>query len=118
MEVSMEKDLEELITYEDRKELRRINLEAQKTQKRPDESFFCNLDSSLKKNISFVRKLKTLSYEQREVIWKEAIALKSDKYIGEIVSSLLEAKLLKQADFTTAIEVSIDLLKFERIKIN
>lgn len=79
------------------------------SQNRPDEISFHNLDASLKKNISFVKKLKTISYEQKDTIWQEAAALKSDKYISEIVTSLLEAKLARQADFVAVIEVGLDV---------
>jgi hypothetical protein len=105
MDRTFEQELEEQQKYEYRKKQRKSNLEFHQPQNRPDETAFRNLDASLKKNISFVKKLKTISYEQKDTIWQEAAALKSDKYISEIVTSLLEAKLTRQADFVAVIEV-------------
>ncbi|ESN94504.1 hypothetical protein HELRODRAFT_189416 [Helobdella robusta] len=71
--------------------LREENLKA--LDERPDESFFKKLDSNLKKNTAFVKKLKTISEGQKDAIMKELKALNLTKYIGEIASSLVEAKL-------------------------
>lgn len=74
-----------------RKELRSKN---QKTNEgRPEEAFFSRLDSSLKKNTAFVKKLRTLTEQQRDSLSNDFSSLNLSKYIGEAVCSVVEAKL-------------------------
>ncbi|KAJ0012669.1 hypothetical protein NQD34_017003 [Periophthalmus magnuspinnatus] len=74
-----------------RKELRSKNQSAQ--DGRPEEAFFSRLDSSLKKNTAFVKKLRTLTEQQRDSLSNDFASLNLSKYIGEAVSSVVEAKL-------------------------
>ncbi|XP_028810620.1 regulator of nonsense transcripts 2 [Denticeps clupeoides] len=74
-----------------RKDLRAKNQNAQDA--RPEEAFFSRLDSSLKKNTAFVKKLRTLTEQQRESLSHDFASLNLSKYIGEAVSSVVEAKL-------------------------
>uniref|UniRef100_A0A8C9XP43 Regulator of nonsense transcripts 2 n=1 Tax=Sander lucioperca TaxID=283035 RepID=A0A8C9XP43_SANLU len=74
-----------------RKELRSKNQNAQ--EGRPEEAFFSRLDSSLKKNTAFVKKLRTLTEQQRDSLSNDFASLNLSKYIGEAVSSVVEAKL-------------------------
>ncbi|MEQ2184948.1 Regulator of nonsense transcripts upf2, partial [Goodea atripinnis] len=74
-----------------RKELRSKNQNAHES--RPEEAFFSRLDSSLKKNTAFVKKLRTLTEQQRDALSNDFASLNLSKYIGEAVSSLVEAKL-------------------------
>uniref|UniRef100_A0A672SCH2 UPF2 regulator of nonsense mediated mRNA decay n=1 Tax=Sinocyclocheilus grahami TaxID=75366 RepID=A0A672SCH2_SINGR len=74
-----------------RKELRVKNQHAPET--RPEEAFFSRLDSSLKKNTAFVKKLRTLTEQQRGSLSQDFESLNLSKYIGEAVSSMVEAKL-------------------------
>ncbi|KAK1906441.1 Regulator of nonsense transcripts 2 [Dissostichus eleginoides] len=74
-----------------RKELRVKNQNAQ--EGRPEEAFFSRLDSSLKKNTAFVKKLRTLTEQQRDSLSNDFGSLNLSKYIGEAVSSVVEAKL-------------------------
>ncbi|ROL52702.1 Regulator of nonsense transcripts 2 [Anabarilius grahami] len=74
-----------------RKELRAKNQHVQET--RPEEAFFGRLDSSLKKNTAFVKKLRTLTEQQRSSLSQDFDSLNLSKYIGEAVSSMVEAKL-------------------------
>ncbi|KAK7896803.1 hypothetical protein WMY93_022128 [Mugilogobius chulae] len=74
-----------------RKELRSKNQRAQDS--RPEEAFFSRLDSSLKKNTAFVKKLRTLTEQQRDSLSNDFASLNLSKYIGEAVSSVVEAKL-------------------------
>lgn len=74
-----------------RKDLRVKNQHAQET--RPEEAFFSRLDSSLKKNTAFVKKLRTLTEQQRGSLSQDFDSLNLSKYIGEAVSSMVEAKL-------------------------
>ncbi|XP_077356522.1 regulator of nonsense transcripts 2 [Festucalex cinctus] len=74
-----------------RKELRGRNQNAQEA--RPEEAFFSRLDSSLKKNTAFVKKLRTLTEQQRDSLSNDFASLNLSKYIGEAVGSVVEAKL-------------------------
>ncbi|XP_051911526.1 regulator of nonsense transcripts 2 [Hippocampus zosterae] len=74
-----------------RKELRSRNQNAHEA--RPEEAFFSRLDSSLKKNTAFVKKLRTLTEQQRDSLSNDFSSLNLSKYIGEAVSSVVEAKL-------------------------
>nr|XP_055045693.1 regulator of nonsense transcripts 2 [Misgurnus anguillicaudatus]XP_055045695.1 regulator of nonsense transcripts 2 [Misgurnus anguillicaudatus] len=77
--------------HHSRKDLRGKNQHAQET--RPEEAFFSRLDSSLKKNTAFVKKLRTLTEQQRASLSQDFNSLNLSKYIGEAVSSMVEAKL-------------------------
>uniref|UniRef100_A0A672HZX2 UPF2 regulator of nonsense mediated mRNA decay n=1 Tax=Salarias fasciatus TaxID=181472 RepID=A0A672HZX2_SALFA len=74
-----------------RKELRSRNQSA--ADGRPEEAFFGRLDSSLKKNTAFVKKLRTLTEQQRDALSHDFSSLNLSKYIGEAVASVVEAKL-------------------------
>ncbi|KAL4658453.1 regulator of nonsense transcripts 2 isoform X1 [Arapaima gigas] len=74
-----------------RKDLRSKNQNAQES--RPEEAFFSRLDSSLKKNTAFVKKLRTLTEQQRDSLSHDFASLNLSKYIAEAVSSVVEAKL-------------------------
>uniref|UniRef100_H2Z6J9 MIF4G domain-containing protein n=1 Tax=Ciona savignyi TaxID=51511 RepID=H2Z6J9_CIOSA len=71
---------------------------------RPDENFFRKLDSSLKKNTAFVKKLGKLTEQQRSSIENEFNSLNLTRYIQEIVSTLLDAKV-KMSDIPCAVHV-------------
>ncbi|KAG7276632.1 hypothetical protein CRUP_025856 [Coryphaenoides rupestris] len=77
--------------HHSRKELRARNQTA--GDGRPEEAFFSRLDSSLKKNTAFVKKLRTLTEQQRDSLSTDFAALNLSKYIGEAVASVVEAKL-------------------------
>jgi len=78
-----------------RKAMREKNIAA--LDHRPEESFFKGLDSSMKKNTSFVKKLKNISEQQRESLIQEFNGLNLTKFIQEAVNSIVEAKV-KVAD--------------------
>ncbi|XP_062339039.1 regulator of nonsense transcripts 2 isoform X2 [Osmerus eperlanus] len=78
-------------SHQSRKELRSKNQNVH--EGRPEESFFSRLDSSLKKNTAFVKKLRTLTEQQRDSLSNDFGSLNLSKYIGEAVSSVVEAKL-------------------------
>ncbi|XP_043944246.1 regulator of nonsense transcripts 2 isoform X2 [Protopterus annectens] len=85
-----------------RKELRSKNQSAQ--DNRPEENFFSRLDSSLKKNTAFVKKLKTITEQQRDVLSSDFNSLNLSKYIAEAVTSIVEAKL-KLSDVNCAVHL-------------
>lgn len=69
---------------------------------RPGEEFFFKLDSSLKKNTAFVKKLKQFTAAQLDSLLKDMSTLNLTKYISEVSSALSEAKL-KLTDVNAAI---------------
>ncbi|XP_048886602.1 regulator of nonsense transcripts 2 [Brienomyrus brachyistius] len=77
--------------HHSRKELRSRNQNVQDS--RPEEAFFSRLDSSLKKNTAFVKKLRTLTEQQRDSLSNDFASLNLSKYIAEAVASVVEAKL-------------------------
>ncbi|KAG4098015.1 ARM repeat-containing protein [Neocallimastix lanati (nom. inval.)] len=86
-----------------RKELRALNEAA--WEKRIDLSKE-KLDASIKKNTSFVKKLKvSLTSEKKNELLKDIKSLKLEKYIAEVVSAIAEAKLKNQADIAAAVEI-------------
>uniref|UniRef100_A0A9L0RIE0 UPF2 regulator of nonsense mediated mRNA decay n=1 Tax=Equus caballus TaxID=9796 RepID=A0A9L0RIE0_HORSE len=85
-----------------RKELRSKNQNA--PDSRPEENFFSRLDSSLKKNTAFVKKLKTITEQQRDSLSHDFNGLNLSKYIAEAVASIVEAKL-KISDVNCAVHL-------------
>jgi regulator of nonsense transcripts 2 len=59
----------------------------------PDDSYFFKLDSSLKKNTAYVKKLKQFTAAQLDVLIKDMSSLNLSKYISEVCSALSEAKV-------------------------
>uniref|UniRef100_A0A1I8PTW1 MIF4G domain-containing protein n=1 Tax=Stomoxys calcitrans TaxID=35570 RepID=A0A1I8PTW1_STOCA len=59
----------------------------------PEESYFAKLDSSLKRNTAFVKKLKQFTAAQLDSLMKDMKGLNLSKYISEICSALSEAKI-------------------------
>lgn len=73
-----------------------------KTCVRPSEEHFVKLDSSLKKNTAFVKKLKQFTGNQLDGFLKDMVSLNLTKYISEVSAALGEAKL-KLTDVTAAV---------------
>lgn len=69
---------------------------------RPGDEFFTKLDSNLKKNTAFVKKLKQFTAGQLDALLKDMAALNLTKYISEISSALSEAKI-KLTDVNAAV---------------
>ncbi|KAK6176702.1 hypothetical protein SNE40_014951 [Patella caerulea] len=74
-------------------------------ENRPEESFFSKLDSSLKKNTAFVKKLRNLIDSQKDALIKDFNGLNLSKYIGECASALADTKL-KMSDVNCAVHLS------------
>lgn len=77
---------------------------------RPGEEYFFKLDSSLKKNTAFVKKLKQFTTAQLDSLLKDMSSLNLTKYISEVSSALSEAKL-KLTDVSAAITLCSELNK-------
>ena len=83
-------------------ELRTANQNAPNT--RPSESHFSKLDSSLKKNTAFVKKIKNFTANQVEAYLKDMAGLNLTKYISEIAAAIVDAKL-KMTDVAAALKM-------------
>ncbi|KAG0711998.1 Regulator of nonsense transcripts 2 [Chionoecetes opilio] len=62
------------------------------------------LDSSLKKNTAFIKKLKNLTESQHDSLVKELQSLNLTKYVSEVAQAVVEAKL-KMSDIHTAVHI-------------
>ncbi|EDX17379.1 regulator of nonsense transcripts 2 [Drosophila simulans] len=71
----------------------------------PGEEYFAKLDSSLKKNTAFVKKLKLFTATQLDGLLREISALNLSKYISEICAALVEAKL-KMTDVSAVVTLA------------
>lgn len=74
----------------------------------PAEGYFFKLDSSLKKNTAFVKKLKQFTAAQIDSLLKDIRELNLTKYISEVCAALIEAKL-KMTDIPAAITLCSQL---------
>ncbi|XP_076650949.1 UPF2 regulator of nonsense mediated mRNA decay [Halictus rubicundus] len=71
---------------------------------RPSDTYFTKLDSTLKRNTTFVKKLKNFSSIQLDTVLKDMIHLNLTKYVSEVATALVDAKL-KMTDVVPAIKV-------------
>ena len=105
-DIEEQKEKNDLLTYindikgriESKSALRNQNLSCI----RPPDEYFSKLDSSLKKNTAFVKKLKQFTTSQLDTLLKDMATLNLTKYISEICSGIVEAKL-KMTDVAAAI---------------
>lgn len=74
----------------------------------PTDDYFTRLDSSLKKNTAFVKKLKQFTASQLDSLLKDMASLNLTKYVSEVSSALSEAKL-KLTDVNAAVELCSNL---------
>lgn len=93
-------EVEEKLSF--KKELRSSNQQAAST--RPSETDFSKLDSSLKKNTAFVKKIKNFSSAHVDSYIKDMCGLNLSKYISEISAAIVESKL-KMTDVTAAVKL-------------
>lgn len=77
---------------------------ANQNPQRPSESSFSKLDSSLKKNTTFVKKIRNFSGPQLDSYLKDMSGLNLSKYMSEIAAAIVEAKL-KMTDVAAAIKL-------------
>lgn len=87
---------------EQRRRMRSLNLQ------KIDNYDLDTLDSSIKKNSAFVRRLKVYSESQKTLILDEIDKLNLTRFISEIASSLIEAKI-KLSDIPSVIEICTKL---------
>ncbi|XP_047081890.1 regulator of nonsense transcripts UPF2 [Lolium rigidum] len=80
--------------------LRRSN----QNPERPDVNYLRTLDSSIKRNTTVIKKLKTINDEQKDVLMDELKSVNLSKFVSEAVSYICEAKL-RSADIQAAVQV-------------
>jgi regulator of nonsense transcripts 2 len=73
---------------------------------------FKTMDSSIKKNTSFIKKLAKLSEDTKENLLKEVKTLNLSKYISEVVHAIAQTTL-KNVDFDAAIKVRIKQINYK-----
>lgn len=104
--VDDEQELKDLQTYieECRQRISSKNEMRRSNQSRtiPPEEYFFKLDSSLKKNTTFVKKLRQFTATQLEGLLKDLSGLNLTKYVSEISQALVEAKI-KMTDVMPAV---------------
>ncbi|XP_011687174.1 PREDICTED: regulator of nonsense transcripts 2 [Wasmannia auropunctata] len=83
-----------------KEEIRAANL----NPTRPPDASFSKLDSSLKRNTTFVKKLKNFSLTQLDTVLKDMANLNLTKYVSEVATALVDAKI-KMTDVAPAIRV-------------
>ncbi|XP_057654273.1 regulator of nonsense transcripts 2 [Diorhabda carinulata] len=88
--------------FETKRELRAKNANASNT--RPSDSSFSKLDSSLKKNTAFVKKIKNFSSPHVDSYLKDMSGLNLSKYISEIAAAIVDSKL-KMSDVPAAVKL-------------
>lgn len=71
---------------------------------RPGESYFTKLDSNLKKNTTFVKKIRNFTGTLIDTYIKDMSGLNLSKYISEIAAAIVDAKL-KMTDVAPAIKL-------------
>ncbi|XP_060521085.1 regulator of nonsense transcripts 2 isoform X2 [Cylas formicarius] len=97
---SFKREMEE--KFQLKQALRAANQNAAAT--RPNDSHFTKLDSSLKKNTAFVKKIKNFSSSQVEIYLKDMTGLNLSKYISEIAAAIVDSKL-KMNDVPAAVRM-------------
>ncbi|PNT69107.1 hypothetical protein BRADI_3g49427v3 [Brachypodium distachyon] len=80
--------------------LRRSN----QNPERPDANYLRTLDSSIKRNTTVIKKLKTINDEQKDGLMDELKSVNLSKFVSEAVSYICEAKL-RSADIQAAVQV-------------
>uniref|UniRef100_T1IJL6 Regulator of nonsense transcripts 2 n=1 Tax=Strigamia maritima TaxID=126957 RepID=T1IJL6_STRMM len=74
------------------------------TGNQPEEKFFSKLDSTLKKNTAFVKRLKNFTEAQRDSLIRDMNTLNLTKYIGEAAGAIVEAKI-KVSDVACGVQI-------------
>lgn len=89
--------------WEFRDEMRKRNREP--GAERLDEDALRKLDSSLKKNSAFVRKIRNFSEPQKRALVDEALTLNLTKYLSEVTNAMVAEVKLKVSDVPAAVEL-------------
>ncbi|CAF3380022.1 unnamed protein product [Rotaria socialis] len=89
-----------------RQELLEQNLLAEKTRLNAEQqqAAMTRLDSSIKRIPPFIKRLRTLTEQQRDALYRDMQALNLTRYISEVATALTEAKL-KMTDVWTSVQM-------------
>uniref|UniRef100_A0A0A9YP83 Nonsense-mediated mRNA decay protein 2 n=1 Tax=Lygus hesperus TaxID=30085 RepID=A0A0A9YP83_LYGHE len=95
-----------LFEFEERAKKKTETLARNQTasKRRPDASALSKLDSSLKKNSAFVKKLRNFTGAQLEPLLKDMAGLNLTKYLSEVATALTDVKL-KITDVPYAVQL-------------
>ncbi|KAK9503181.1 hypothetical protein O3M35_011806 [Rhynocoris fuscipes] len=77
-------------------------------KRRPDGSALSKLDSSLKKNSAFVKRLRNFTGGQLDTFLKDLSGLNLSKYLSEVAAALVEVKL-KITDVPAAVQLCCNI---------
>ncbi|KQJ83656.1 regulator of nonsense transcripts UPF2 isoform X1 [Brachypodium distachyon] len=80
--------------------LRQSNLNPE----RPDASYLRTLDSSIKRNTAVIKKLRTITNEQKDGLMEELKSVNLSKFVSEAVSYICEAKP-RSADIQATVQI-------------
>ncbi|CAH1388507.1 unnamed protein product [Nezara viridula] len=80
------------------------NKNQQACKKRPDATALSKLDSSLKKNTAFVKRLRNFTAGQLDTFLRDLSGLNLSKYLSEVATALVEVKL-KITDVPAAVQL-------------
>ncbi|CAK9295475.1 unnamed protein product [Gordionus sp. m RMFG-2023] len=72
-----------------------------------DNSIVSKLDSSVKKTTNFIKRLKNMTEQQREVLTKDFNTLNLTKYLEEMASAIFECRL-KMSDVPLAVHICFE----------
>lgn len=89
-----------------RQELREQNIQAEKTRPNAEQqqAAMTRLDSSIKRIPPFIKRLRTLTEQQRDALCRDMQGLNLTRYISEVATALTEAKL-KMSDVWTSVQI-------------
>ncbi|UJR26480.1 hypothetical protein I4U23_007807 [Adineta vaga] len=89
-----------------RQELREQNIQAEKVRLNAEQQqqAMTRLDSSIKRIPPFIKRLRTLTEQQRDALCRDMQGLNLTRYISEVATALTEAKL-KMSDVWTSIQI-------------
>lgn len=68
------------------------------------DSFFKTLDSNMKRNTAFIKKVAKISEETKDKICAEMLTLNLTRYVSELVAAIADAKL-KNTDVGAVVQV-------------
>ena len=96
---------------EERKTLRLTNLQyvqVSQDKKKVTETDLARLENNIKKNTSFIKKIKPVTEEQKDSILKDINTLNLRKYISEIAAAIVEHKI-KPSDLNSCVLICSEL---------
>jgi len=92
--------------WKQRQELREQNVQSEKSRLNAEQqqAAMTRLDSSIKRIPPFIRRLRTVTEQQRDALCRDMQTLNLTRYISEVATALTEAKL-KMSDVWTSVQL-------------